>query len=148
MAAISVAIGVGTNALRSEPLQWKELKQPFEASDLANPDLKTFAAFVESGSGIVLDVRVEPLYLIGHVPGAINLPSKTLRSDRVLLESDLGTAGTPDAPWIVVYCDGPHCPASRQVQTQLWQLGYTRVGVFKGGWEAWQSAGMSVARDR
>jgi rhodanese-related sulfurtransferase len=42
---------------------------------------------------------------------------------------------------IVVYCAGPHCPASRQAAEKLAALGYTRVEAYEGGVEAWKQAG-------
>ena len=45
---------------------------------------------------------------------------------------------------IVVYCAGPHCPASRQAAEKLTALGYTRVEAYEGGVEAWKQAGYGL----
>jgi rhodanese-related sulfurtransferase len=45
---------------------------------------------------------------------------------------------------IVVYCAGPHCPASRQAAEKLLAFGYTGVVAYEGGLEHWKQAGFGV----
>jgi rhodanese-related sulfurtransferase len=45
---------------------------------------------------------------------------------------------------VVVYCQGPHCPASRQAAEKLAAFGYTRVEAYDGGLDEWKQAGFGV----
>lgn len=65
-------------------------------------DLGAIARRVKSGSAILLDVRPEPEYRSGHIPGARTLPIETLTHQD-------GTHDLPRDREIVVYCRGPYC---------------------------------------
>jgi rhodanese-related sulfurtransferase len=45
---------------------------------------------------------------------------------------------------IVVYCQGPQCPSSRQAAQKLLAFGYTRVVAYDGGLDHWKQAGFGV----
>ena len=42
---------------------------------------------------------------------------------------------------IIVYCSGLSCPNSKDAGAKLATLGFTNVGVFAGGLEAWKADG-------
>src|SRR4029077_18032126 len=68
-------------------------------------------------SGIVLiDARTPEAYARGHVPGAINLPHRTIDSST--------TASLPRDTVCVTYCDGVFCNASTKAAAKLTALGF------------------------
>jgi rhodanese-related sulfurtransferase len=92
------------------------------------------------GNGRILDARPEAIYQLGHVPGAMNLPLDNFQDaytkNRQTLEADKHQA-------IVVYCSDAGCKDSSLLREALVTLGFTDVRIFKGGWEAWEEAGMA-----
>jgi rhodanese-related sulfurtransferase len=112
-------------------------------------DLDVFRALAEEGKvdngqadrqqgnqrqSIVLDARVEKLYKLGHVPGALNVSREKLAEDyakvKAILEAD------KDKP-VAIYCNGLDCEDSKMVAEALIKLGYRRVLIFQGGWQEW-----------
>jgi rhodanese-related sulfurtransferase len=87
---------------------------------------------IENPDLFVIDVR-EPseLEANGHVPGAVNIPVKTLADNPALLPADL------DAP-IVVYCKSG--TRSTWAWTILSALGYTNVRNMAAGFDGWLAA--------
>jgi rhodanese-related sulfurtransferase len=71
------------------------------------------------------------------IPGSRRVPG-----DR-LTEAVRRSTLAPNAS-IVVYCQGPHCPASRQAAEKLRALGYSGVVVYEGGLDQWKQAGYGV----
>jgi len=57
-------------------------------------------ARLAEGSAIVLDVRPEPEYRAGHIPGALSAPLDSLEQV---------AAGLPRRREVVAYCRGPYC---------------------------------------
>ncbi|PKO08507.1 MAG: hypothetical protein CVU40_15115 [Chloroflexi bacterium HGW-Chloroflexi-2] len=96
------------------------------AADTVNTEL------IENPDLLVIDVR-EPSELEGngHVPGAVNIPVKTLADNPALLPADL------DAP-IVVYCKSG--TRSTWAWTILSALGYTNVRNMAAGFDGWLAA--------
>lgn len=73
------------------------------------------------------------------IPGSLHVPL-----DQVGREAArLGLAKDAE---IVVYCAGPHCPASRQAREQLSRLGFTHARAYEGGLEEWHAAGLALTR--
>src|SRR5215475_2544796 len=77
------------------------------------------------GSAIVLDSRKRAEYVAGHIAGAKNVappaeapPSAYAAAVEQLLGGDKSKA-------LVLYCNGQHCQASRQVSEQLLNAGFT-----------------------
>ena len=78
---------------------------------------------------VLLDVRSAKEYDAGHIPGAVNLPHRTI-SERSL------AAYAPDTLFIV-YCDGPHCNGADRAALRLAELGRP-VKKMIGGVEGWK----------
>jgi len=93
-----------------------------------------------SPSTVFVDVRHDAAWRYGHIPGALHLSAV-----------DFNRAWTAVAPRVrrdddlVLYCDGPHCPLATATRDRLVALGFTRVRVYEGGWEAWFASGMERA---
>jgi rhodanese-related sulfurtransferase len=43
---------------------------------------------------------------------------------------------------MVIYCSGGSCEDSGLLAETLKKLGYTNVGIFRGGWDEWTHAGL------
>jgi rhodanese-related sulfurtransferase len=85
---------------------------------------------------VLVDVRGPKLFEQGHVPGAVNIPHRTMTAELM-------------APYgkdtlFVVYCAGPHCNGANKAAIRLARLGY-RVKEMIGGMVGWKHEGFAVA---
>lgn len=85
----------------------------------------------------VVDVRGALHYERCHIPGALNLPARSINADTVR------AAGLSADDVIVVYCWGPGCNGSTKAALRLSSLGY-RVKEMIGGLEYWRREGHPV----
>lgn len=83
---------------------------------------------------VVIDARTPEAFATGHVPGAINLPHRTITAE---------TAHFPKDAVLVTYCDGIGCNASTKAAVKLSRLGY-RVKEMIGGIDWWRRDGLPV----
>jgi len=83
----------------------------------------------------VLDVRPEDEFLLGHVPGALNIPLAAL--NKRLSELDA-------AREIVAYCRGPYCVLSFEAVALLRDRGF-KARRLEDGLPEWRAAGLPVA---
>jgi len=83
---------------------------------------------------VVVDCRREEQYAKGHVPGAINVPYRSI-AERA--------ASMPRDKLLVLYCTGPACNASTKAAVQWASLGF-RVKEMIGGLWGWQQEGYDV----
>lgn len=104
----------------------KEKSYSTMAADALNTEL------IENPDLFVIDVR-EPSELEenGHIPGAVNIPVKTLTDNMALLPADLDEE-------IVVYCKSG--TRSTYAWTILNMLGYTNVRNMTSGMDGWVAA--------
>jgi rhodanese-related sulfurtransferase len=116
---------------------------PMQSFPVATVGLDEFRQIVDSRSALILDARAPLYYRQGHVPGALNLSREDFGAEYLRLRGMLDR--DKDRP-IIVYCSGGSCHDSKMVAEALTTLGYTRVRIFPGGWEAWSSAGMPAQR--
>ncbi|SDB17402.1 Rhodanese-related sulfurtransferase [Pseudomonas sp. NFACC23-1] len=84
---------------------------------------------------VLVDVRGPLAYERGHVPGAINLPSRTLTAEAL--------AAYPKTTLFVVYCAGPHCNGANKAAVRLATLGYP-VKEMIGGVMGWLDEGFRL----
>ena len=91
-------------------------------------------ARLAKGSVIVLDVRPEPEYRAGHIPGALSAPLGSL---------DSVAAKLPKRREIVAYCRGPYCVYADDAVRLLHERGLKarRLDV---GMPEWRRAGRPV----
>jgi ArsR family transcriptional regulator len=88
-----------------------------------------------AGEVIVLDVRPEDEFALGHLPGAINIPLRDL--ERRL--SELGHSRE-----IVAYCRSAYCVLSFEAVASLRTRGFTARRL-EDGFPEWRAAGLPVA---
>ena len=84
---------------------------------------------------IVLDARAPEAFAKGHVPGAINIPHRTIDAST--------TAALPRDKVIVTYCDGVFCNASTKAAAKLTALGF-KVKEMLDGMNGWRKEGYPV----
>lgn len=87
-----------------------------------------------AGAVTLLDVRSAEEYALGHLPGALNIPTDALESRL----SEL-----PPGREIVAYCRGPYCILSTTAAALLERNGF-RVRRLAAGFPDWKAAGLSV----
>ena len=81
---------------------------------------------------IVIDARSPQAYAAGHIPGALNIPHRTM--------SEASTAALPREALVVTYCDGIGCNASTRAALNMTKLGF-RVRELMGGLDWWKRDG-------
>jgi rhodanese-related sulfurtransferase len=92
------------------------------------------AARLAKGNVVVLDVRPEPEFRAGHIPGAVSAPLDSL---------DSMAAKLPKRREIVAYCRGPYCVYAHDAVRLLQERGLKarRLDV---GLPEWRRAGLPV----
>lgn len=96
-----------------------------------------YATNHETKDFVLLDVRTPTLYAAGHVPGALNLPTRMISEQRL--------ADYPADTLFVVYCAGPHCNGANKAAVKLAQLGRP-VKEMIGGLTGWIDEGFGLER--
>ena len=81
---------------------------------------------------LIIDIREEREYRLGHIEGAVHVSPNTLESRVLEIAPEL------DAP-IVIYCaTGSACASAAEA---LRRLGYKKIFSLKGGLQSWLEAG-------
>src|SRR3954471_16846666 len=89
---------------------------------------------IQGGEAVALIEALGPAYFAdAHLPGAINIPADQVDRLAATLLPDLTAE-------VVVYCSGT-CENAQIVAARLDDLGYERVGVYRGGKEDWVEHG-------
>ena len=91
-------------------------------------------ARMETGEVVLLDVRPEPEYAAGHIPGAVSVPLEDLQARLATL---------PAASEIVAYCRGPYCLLAIDAIGELRARGFNAVRL-EDGFPEWKAAGLPV----
>ena len=80
----------------------------------------------------VIDTRSADAYAVEHIPGAINIPQRTMSEETTALIDKSST--------VVSYCDGIGCNASTKGALNMTKLGF-RVKELIGGLDWWKRDG-------
>lgn len=92
---------------------------------------------LEAGEHIVvIDTRSPEAFAHEHIPGALNIPHRTMNPET--------TAHLDAAALIVTYCDGIGCNASTKGALNMARLGF-RVKELIGGLDWWKRDGHPTA---
>jgi rhodanese-related sulfurtransferase/DNA-binding HxlR family transcriptional regulator len=89
---------------------------------------------LRDGNMILLDVRPDDEYGLGHLPGAMNIPLRQLEQR---------LAELPRKQAIVAYCRGPYCVLSFEAVATLRSHGFA-VRRFEDGFPEWKAAGLPI----
>jgi rhodanese-related sulfurtransferase/DNA-binding transcriptional ArsR family regulator len=107
----------------------------FRARDQLEPVAATeLVTRLREGSVVLLDVRPEDEYGLGHLPGALNIPLRQLGQRLSELPRDHE---------IVAYCRGPYCVLSFEAVAALRTHGFS-VRRLEEGFPEWKAAGLPV----
>ena len=88
---------------------------------------------LENGENvIVIDARSPQAYAVEHIPGAINIPHRTMNPET--------TAALDKTALVVTYCDGIGCNASTKGALNMTRLGF-QVKELMGGLDWWKRDG-------
>lgn len=139
-------MGLVVNAARSDglPLDRPILAASGDAAaacavpvaDVAEIDLAAAKALHQAGTPFV-DARQASDYAVGHVPGALHLPSRGEAPDAAHVIAQLRASGTS----VVVYDDDASCELARRLGERLLEAGLADVRLMTGGFSGWQRAG-------
>ena len=89
---------------------------------------------LRQGDVVILDVRPEDEYGLGHLPGALNIPLRQLEQ-RI--------AELPREQEIIAYCRGPYCVLSFEAVAALRPRGF-KVRRLENGFPEWKAAGLPI----
>jgi rhodanese-related sulfurtransferase/DNA-binding transcriptional ArsR family regulator len=89
---------------------------------------------IKNKSVVVLDVRPEDEFALGHISGARNVPLTLLRREFSKLDAKKE---------IVAYCRGPYCVMSFEAVAELRRRGLTARRL-EDGYPEWKAAGLPV----
>lgn len=107
----------------------------FETRDSMEPVTREgLAARMRDGLVTVIDVRPPDEFVLGHVPGAINVPLADLQARVPEIDPDRE---------IVAYCRGPWCVMSFEAVAALRKHGF-QARRLEDGLPEWKAAGLPV----
>jgi 3-mercaptopyruvate sulfurtransferase SseA len=114
-------------------------------------DVAQAHALLRQGQARFIDTRNALNYGKGHLPGAQSLPYKERSEfqadfDATLDQFDLAALGPDHHQVLVIYSDGPQGWKAYKAAVLAVRAGYKRVHYLRGGWAAWEAAGLPVAR--
>jgi rhodanese-related sulfurtransferase len=98
-------------------------------------DRKELTRRLKRGEVLVLDVRPEAEYTVGHIAGARSVPVGELRRHLRSLPKDAD---------VVAYCRGPYCVYADDAVRELNRKGF-RARRLLDGFPEWKRAGLPVA---
>jgi len=107
-----------------------------KTAEVSTADVRRILA---DGSAILLDTRKRAEYVAGHIAGAKNVapPQGAPESEYVAAVEKL--VGGDKGKALVLYCNGPHCQASKQLSEQLLGAGFTNVRRYQLGLPMWRT---------
>lgn len=92
---------------------------------------------------IFVDARDPFSFEEGHVKGAINIYPDEINLHIIRLKKMVFPGAV-----VITYCDGPHCPLSKDTARGLKMQGVADVRVLVDGWGLWSNAGYPVAKGK
>ena len=127
---IASAFGLSYNGIRTDGLPF--LHKEFEP--VADSHLNAEEAYLlyRRGNILFIDTRYEDEYRAGHIPSAVNLPSRATVDEMMTFLETLDKNES-----FVVYCGNIQCNSARRLAGFMQQYGFTRIYVFSDGYESW-----------
>lgn len=108
--------------------------------DARRLSLWNFKSLQAAGGALVVDVRIEPSFRAGHIPGALNVPVSDVQARAPeILRLSAGRA-------IVTYCSCVHEHTSAVAAQTLAAAGAKDVSALLGGYPAWVAEGGRIER--
>jgi rhodanese-related sulfurtransferase len=103
---------------------------------MAISDVTAFKDAVEVSSALVIDVREPSEYAEGHIPGAVNIPLRTLAANADKIPTDRQ---------VFVYCKSGY--RAGVAVSALRMLGYDNVLAYSASWLGWTDAGEEISME-
>lgn len=103
---------------------------------MAVGDLTAFKDAVDMGGAMLIDVREVDEYAAGHLPGAVNIPLRTLGANLDKIPTDRQ---------VFIYCQSGYRAAL--ATSAMHMLGYDNVVSFPPSYKGWTEAGEPVSTD-
>ncbi|HQO35755.1 MAG TPA: rhodanese-like domain-containing protein [bacterium] len=134
-------IGIAANGLSREPIPMLRSLRDSDKGEWREIALPEVKKCFDDGSSLFVDARDPNEFHGGHIPAAINIPTKEFAEIYPQYSGFLPT----EMP-LIVYCQGDPCEESRDVLVHLRAFGHKDLVLFPGGWTEWQAAGYSVEK--
>lgn len=93
---------------------------------------------VNRENGIVVDIRPETDFKKEHIIDAINFSN-----EKITAKETVGLEKYKDRPIIITCASGINSPKAASI---LFSAGFTQISTLKGGVNAWQAAGLPLAK--
>ncbi|MCU0600387.1 MAG: rhodanese-like domain-containing protein [Desulfobacterales bacterium] len=135
---IALAIGIGFNQFRSNPLpmvcNWTEV-----ADHGLSISLTKAARLFQQNKAVFLDARPADFYDQGHIKGALSLPWNMV-DEKIMEVMDK----IPSDATIITYCDGATCELSEMLAEYMIDMGFEDVHTLINGWTLWNQQNLPV----
>ncbi|MFH1123511.1 MAG: rhodanese-like domain-containing protein [Pseudomonadota bacterium] len=142
---LGIALGIGVNQVRRDRLAWMGEWSKGPAGPLLKTGKERLISIEESQrlflhqGALFIDARLPPLYLQGHILGARNLPSESVKEVMNGVMADV----FKDA-LIITYCEGERSFQSKALSHELISRGYENVRILENGWNQWVARELPV----
>ena len=103
--------------------------------------IEALRVMLKDNQAICIDARNSTAYGEGHIPGAISVPFDNL-DQSMSTHLEVFSSNKP----IVLYCGSVDCGLSDLLADKLIALGFVKVMVFSGGWDAWKKTEQPTKR--
>lgn len=146
IAILALATSLGVNYLRTDQLRLFGtdcLEQTrvchAEAKKQETIGIEECTAFFLRNAAVFIDARSPVAYMLGHIPGAINIPVAHIDTAVQTYLKDL----SPET-MIVVYDGDSGGNVGADVAQALRSFGFQNIVLFPNGWNAWQNKGLPI----
>jgi len=108
---------------------------------------------------VIIDTRNPEVYATGHIPGAVNMhdiftflatsSAEGIQELKAKFAEEFGAAGLSGEETAVIYEDAMNTGFGQSCRGYflLSYLGYPKVSILHGGYQAWHAAGLTVTTD-
>ena len=139
---LSLAVGLFTNILRSDriPILSQDMTLADDLDEVSGEPVAVTLAQAKSlfDKGVVfVDARDDEYFADGHIQNAWNsgfFMELMFKLDSLQSRDD----------GVVLYCNDDDCGSSEELANDLYNEGFTKLFVFKGGWLEWNESGYPV----
>jgi rhodanese-related sulfurtransferase len=137
MAALMHAAATGGTFAQGRNIDEAILNEPKQTTgEVSTGEMRRILA---EGSAVVLDSRKRSEYAAGHIAGARNVAPDAGPAPASYAAAVEKLVGADKSKALVLYCNGPHCQASRQLSEQLVAAGFTNVRRYQLGIPIWRA---------
>lgn len=139
---LSLAVGLFTNILRSDriPILSQDMTLADDLDEVSGQPVAVTLAQAKSlfDKGVLfVDARGDEYFADGHIQNAWNsgfFMELMFKLDSLQSRDD----------GVVLYCSDDDCGSSEELANDLYNEGFTKLFVFKGGWLEWNESGYPV----